>query len=117
MAKKKLDKSKPQPTIAEIETLRVALDAYSRECAEAIALMKEKGQAVLTVSNWDTAHKAMHHVDKFIRQMVPAAKFGHFNERILELYEADISQQAATAESDQRDAALRKKQSRKGGAK
>ena len=54
MAKKKYDKTKYQPTIADITTLGEALAEYAKECEEAKRLMTEKDVASLLVSNWDT---------------------------------------------------------------
>lgn len=116
MAKKKFDKSKYQPTAADIDTLAEAFAAYAEECRIAVDLMRQKSTDSLIVSNWDTVQRSIAHVDNFMRQVVPAAKFGRLDAKIYGLL-AEPTQQAATAEADA--AALRElqKPKKKGGTK
>lgn len=117
MAKTKFDKSKPQPTRAEIETLAETLELFARECREACDLMDKNQLKTLIVSNWDTAKGALGHVTKFVRQMVSAAKFGKKDAQIHELLEPYAIRQALDSEIALDAEQAHKKQPRKGATK
>lgn len=117
MAKKKFDESKPQSSRAEIETLANTLESYLAECRVACDLMDKDGVKTLIVSNWDTARTALGHVDKFIRQMIAAAKFGKQDAQIHELLEPYAIGQSVDSEIASDASLASKKQQRKGGAK
>lgn len=87
MAKKKLDKSKYQPTHADVDALWATLEQYVATCKESSRLMQEKGTEKLEVPNWNSAIKALRHVDNLVRSITAAAAFGQTNPLINQLLE------------------------------
>lgn len=111
MAQKKFDKAKHQPSRADIETLATTLRKYVETCEESARLMGENGPERLEVPNWNSAIKALRHVDNLVRSIAAAAAFGTANPMINKLLatQPEGSREAGEAESPKSTTRGRKK--------